>query len=301
MTNRKVSLVSLALLLVLGLTGCGGTLATSQSEPAREAIMVEEIKSVEGKQANDAGYAPDLPGVETRSERMIIWNAEIVLTVQDAEQARDAVLAAIRELGGYAVNTESWLQDDLLYARLTVRVPADRFEQAMSHLRDLAMKVEHESANSEDVTEEYVDLEARLRALEAKAAQLTALMGEAENTEAVLAVYEQLSVTQVEMEQVKGRKSYLEKLSAMATITVTLNPEQPELPVVEESWRPLTTARSAARSLVGALKGLGNAIIWFVVFLLPILLAVAVPIAAVALVIRLLRRRKRSKPASTQE
>ncbi len=173
-------------------------------------------------QANASGSA-DQPK-EDQIERMIVWTADIVLTVQDTEQSISDVLALAKEMGGYAVNTESWIQSELLYARLTIRVPADQYETAMARLRDQALKVEHESANSQDVTEEYVDLESRLRALQAKEAQLTKLMDQAEDTEAVLAVYEQLSATQVEIEQVKGRMSYLENLSAMATITVNLNP-----------------------------------------------------------------------------
>ena len=299
MSKRVILLASLALVLTGALAACGAR-SLPQAAPPLEGVSTEVTKVVEAGQANASGDALQLPGGRAQVERMIIWTADIVLTVKDSKQAIGDVLAAARELGGYVVNTESWLDNDLLYARLTVRVPADKFEEAMAGLRDMGLKVERESANSDDVTEEYVDLEARLRALGAKEAQLTKLMDQAEDTEAVLAVYERLSATQTEIEQVKGRMSYLEKLSAMATITVTLNPEQPERPVVEEGWRPLSTVRNAARSLVGTLQGLGNVVIWFIVYVLPVLLVIVAPIAILLLVIRLLLRRKRSKAASTQ-
>ncbi|MBN1139793.1 MAG: DUF4349 domain-containing protein [Anaerolineae bacterium] len=293
MNKRAIALTSLVVLLVAVLAACGASAAPDYS-PAPEPVLIAEQAMAGGyDEANASGSAAEPQ--TGQMDRMIIWTADIVLTVQDAGQAISDVLALASEMGGYAVNTESWIRDDLLYARLTIRVPAAQFEPTMAHLRDQALKVEHESANSQDVTEEYVDLESRLRALQAKEAQLTKLMDRAEDTEAVLAVYEQLSATQLEIEQVKGRMSYLENLSAMATITVNLNPEQPEAPVIEEGWRPGSTLRSAARALVNALKGLGNLIIWGIVFLLPILLLIALPIVAAFLLFRFWHRRSRSK------
>jgi hypothetical protein len=294
MKKRAIGLTSLVVLLAI-LAACGASTEPAASPP-REPLVVEQAVAAEHDQANAGSSVA--PPQDDQTNRMIIWTADIVLTVKDTEQAISDVLALAREMDGYAVNTESWIQNDLLYARLTIRVPAAQFEPAMARLRDEGLKVEHESANSQDVTEEYVDLESRLRALQAKEAQLTALMDQAEDTEAVLAVYEQLSATQIEIEQVKGRMGYLEKLSAMATITVNLNPEQPELPVVEDGWRPGSTLRSAARALVNALKGLGNMVIWGIIFLLPILLLIALPIVIIFLAIRLWRRRKGSKGPS---
>ncbi len=294
MKKKAIVLTSLAVLLAF-LAACGAS-AEPSLMPMEDMSVVEQAMATEYDQGNAGSSAAQPQAGQT--DRMIIWTADITLMVQDTELAIGDVMALAKELGGYAVNTESWIQSELLYARLTIRVPADQYETAMARLRDEGIKVEHESANSQDVTEEYVDLESRLRALQAKEAQLTKLMDQAEDTEAVLAVYEQLSATQVEIEQVKGRMSYLQKLSAMATITVNLNPEQPEAPVVEEGWKPGSTLRSAARALVNALKGLGNLIIWAIVFLLPILLLIAVPIVVVFLLIRLWRQRKRPKTPS---
>jgi Flp pilus assembly protein TadB len=85
----------------------------------------------------------------------------------------------------------------------------------------------------------------------------------------------------------------------MATITVNLQPEVPEAPVIEEGWRPGSTLRSAARALVNALKGLGDLVIWVIVFLLPTLLLIALPIAVAFFLFRMWRRRKRSKGSSS--
>jgi hypothetical protein len=259
--------------------------------PEEHQVMYDEASS--GNTASKAageGAAPGDGSDQAPVDRMIIWNADLQLRVKDAAEAMGLVQGVAREMGGYTISTETWLQNDQTYARVSLRVPADRFDEAMQRLRGLAIEVTHESANSEDVTDEYVDLKSRLRHLEAKEAQLLTFLDKAEDTEAVLAVYDQLSQTQLEIEQIKGRMEYLEKLSAMATISVTLSPEEPEPVVVQEGWRPGRTLREAARALVSTLQVLGNAAIWFAIYVLPVLVLIALP---VVLIVWLLRRRSR--------
>jgi hypothetical protein len=270
---------------------------------ARDSASSAPVEVVEVEKVVEAGYLGDAEVSHTDSdlaeiEPMIIWNANISLTVEETKEAMARVGAIAQDLGGRTIGSESWLEDDQLRARMTIRVPTERFDEAMAQLRDLALKVNHESANSEDVTDQYVDLGSRLRHLEAKEAQLLEFLGSAEDTEAALAVYEHLAQTQGEIEQVKGRMEYLRNLSAMATISVDLYPEEAEPPVVEEGWKPGRTLRDAARALVSTLEGVGNAIIWFVAYLLPVLLVIAVPVAAIVWAVR--RRRRRRKAAQEQ-
>jgi len=226
-------------------------------------------------------------------ERMIIWNAEMVLDVDDTQAAMERAQNLARELGGYTVGSESWLEGDQLHARLILRIPADRYEAAMARLRDLALKVQRESASSEDVTDQYVDLESQLRHLQAKEAQLNKFLEQAEDTEAVLAVYEQLAATQAEIEQVKGRMSYLDKLSAMATIVVELHPKQAPPDVAGQGWQPGYTVRSAAAALIRTLEVVGKLLIWVVVYLLSILLLLLVPLLAAWWLLRRWQKRRR--------
>lgn len=290
---------SALLLVVSGLLGaCGAAPEYADSytdflppEDAAAEKVFGEVTS--GRGSNPAAVAYDTAGSALQPagdlDRMIIWNASIYVTVEDTESAIELVQDLAHDRGGYTVSTESWLDNDQLHARLTIRVPAEGFEEAMRELRRLALEVDRETANSEDVTDQYVDLESRLRHLEAKEEQLLQFLEEAEDTEAVLAVYGHLSQTQAEIEQVKGRMTYLQKLSAMATITIELYPEEAEPPVVEEGWKPGRTLRNAARALVGALEAVGNGIIWIAIYVLPIILLLALPIA---LAFWLLRRRK---------
>jgi hypothetical protein len=180
---------------------------------------------------------------------------------------------------------------------MTVRVPAEKFDQAMDGIRAVAVRVESESSSGQDVTEEYSDLSAQLRNLEATETELRELLatvrertGKAED---ILAVYRELTTIRGEIERVKGRMQYLERMTALATINVELIPDELQKPVVEEPWNPQVTLKEALRALVNAGRFLVDALIWLVVVVLPILIIIALPVVALVLIIRAIGRRRR--------
>ena len=184
---------------------------------------------------------------------------------------------------------------------LTLRVPADRFHEVMAALRKMAMEVTQESIGSQDVTQEYVDLESRLRALEAKALRLEELMEAAEDTEAVLAVYQELSRTQQEIEQTKGRMQYLERSAAMATIDVYLTPDELSQPVEIAGWRPVGVMKEAFEALINVFQFLVNALIWVVILIVPVAIFLSLVFFVFTRVLRVVfkRRRRKTEAAAT--
>jgi hypothetical protein len=266
----KYKVFGICLILMLIVTGCAmptpEVTTMSQEEMARE----PGSWGASGSLAYDAATG-DLQTAEPT--KMIIYNADLSLVVKDSGVAQEEITAMIEGLEGYVSNSSSYTYSGgLRRITLTLRVPATNFNQAMSTLRAMAMEVTQESIGTEDVTQEYVDLESRLRALEAKADRLEELMEQAEDTEAVLAVYEQLSQTQLEIEQTKGRMQYLERAAALATITVTLTPDELSQPIEIAGWRPGGIAKSAFQALIEVFQWLFGALIWVVILIVPVLL-----------------------------
>jgi len=231
---------------------------------------------------------------------MIIQRANLELVVSDTAESLEAIKGLVRELGGYIAQSNAWRQGEWLRANLTLRVPAESLEVALDRLKALAVKVQRESLSGEDVTEEYTDLNARLRNLEATERELLALLTEVREkpnstAEDILDVHRRLTEIRGQIEQVKGRMQYLEQMTALATIDVELIPDPLAQPVVEPGWAPLRTLVEASRALVRTLKRLVDVLIWLVVYLLPILILIAIPITLLVLLIRWLVRRVRAR------
>jgi hypothetical protein len=197
------------------------------------------------------------------TDRKIIRNGYITLEVNDIATALDEVAGIAKALDGYVVSSSKQGEEDAERGTISIRVPAARFDEAFVRLRQLAVKVPFESTESRDVTEEYTDLKAQLRNLEATESQYLELLKKAQTVEDTLKVYNALSNVRGEIERVKGRIQYLERTSDMALIQVNL---QKTRPISGTGWSALQTLKSAVRGLVIAGKVLADLVIWLIVF-----------------------------------
>ena len=156
------------------------------------------------------------------TERMIVRTGNMSLVVEDVPIALDKIAALADGFGGYVISSKRWGEGERFVGDIAIRVPAEHFDDAMRALRELAVEVTSESTSSKDVTEEYVDLSAKLHNLEATEEQLLKIMEKAEKVEDILAVQRELSNIRGEIEQTKGRMQYLEQTSATSLIEVHL-------------------------------------------------------------------------------
>ena len=173
-------------------------------------------------------------------DRKIVQTASLRLQVKEVGASFEEAGRIATAAGGFVASSNFAYQGDpstlrqgsgqagsgqVQIASMTIRVPATRYQEVLGQLRALGVKVDAESSNASDVTEEYSDLSARLRNLEAAEAQLLALLSRAATIGEVLQVQDRLNGVRGEIEQVKGRMALLDKLSDLATITAHLRPE----------------------------------------------------------------------------
>jgi hypothetical protein len=283
--------------LLLAVVGCGAAPAPRPMEVPSVVEVEKEVVARAPAAEVPTGYGAIDEETARIAERMVIHTVELRLIVKDTQASLEAVQSLAGELGGYVASSRTWHTEEQLSASLTLRVPADQLNTALEKLRALALEVDSENISGEDVTQEYVDLEARLRNEEAYEKELLALLTETRErtsrAEDILAVYERLTEVRGRIEQIKGRMQYLENMSAMATITVELIPSELMQPITVAGWHPTGTARSAIRALINAFQFFVDAAIWIVLFGLPVLIIIAVPFVVLWYIIRWLRRRKR--------
>jgi RNA polymerase-interacting CarD/CdnL/TRCF family regulator len=250
------------------------------------------------------GYdtVPALPdGAESQPEHVVVYTGSIALVVKDAGQAATDITALATRLGGYVSGANLYMQKDVQRGSLTIRVPAEKYQEALTALRAMAVRVETETTGTEDVTQEYTDLQARKANLEHTEQALQKLLDErlqVGRTQDILEVYRELSNVRGQIEQIEGRLRYLANLAAMSTITIELIPDVLYQPVAVAGWEPQGIARQALQSLVSALQVLGTVLIWVTIFVLPILVVVLLPLALLILLIRWLVRRRRGKKSA---
>ena len=175
---------------------------------------------------------------ETAS-RMIIKNGWLNLVVRDINDAIEKISKFAQEKGGWVVSSNVSQTEKFLSGNIIVRVPAEKFDESMEYFKSLAEKVSNERTQAQDITEEYVDLKARLKNLEAAENQLLEIMERSGKISEVLQVHRELMKIREKIERIKGRIQYLEESSKMSSITVNLALSEELLPIPpSEKWRP---------------------------------------------------------------
>lgn len=250
----KVATLAVLILVFVLVTGCAGRKAVVAPLPpgvTKDYIAGTESVAIRG----ESGAA----GID----RKVVKIGYLTMEVADIAESMSEVAAVAKELGGYVVSSSKQGDGEQTFGRISIRVPAERFDEAFDRLRKLAINVPSESAQSQDITEEYTDLKARLRNLEATEAQYLELLKKAETVEDTLKVYQHLSNVRGEIEQVKGRIQYLERTSDMALIEINL---QKTRPLGQPGWSALKTLESAIRGLSTFGRVLADMAIWLAVF-----------------------------------
>lgn len=246
--------------------------------------------------SSDAGSASGATGATSQQnilDRKIIYNASLQLTVEDVSRSFQEVQNIAQGAGGVVASSRFYLDGAKRLATVTIRVPVTAYNDVLGQLRRLALEVEHETSSANDVTEEYTDLSARLRNLEATEAQYLAFLGQAKNVAEVLQVQDRINATRQEIERVKGRMQLLERLTDLATIQVNMQPEAAAKPDAT-SWSVAQVFEDAWESSLRALRGVAEVVITLAVYSMWII----VPLVGLLLIVRyagLLPRRSESR------
>ena len=273
----KKSWKILSLLLIFLLMGC----ASRQS--AEEAFPVPTETAGEPSKSADSGttlVSSEAQGETT--ERLVVKRAEMRVSVADPAEAMRTVVQWAESMQGYVVNSNQWnsTSDGQTYinASVMVRIPAERLDEMMQKVRDLAADpktgVLSETVTGEDVTAEYVDSQARLRNLKAAEAQLVELLDQAPDLEYTLDIFRELTEIRSQIEVLEGRIKYLEESAALSALSVEFVAEASLQPLQIGPWKPAGVAKEAIQTLVKVAQDVGTALIKFVIIWVPFLLPI---------------------------
>lgn len=282
----------LSLFLVVALLGCAAKTASrgaeeSQAMPPMEApAAAPQFGGSDSATGNKSELSQD-------AARMIIMTVNMTMLVNDTDQTLLTLQEIVAGQKGYTADSRKWYVNDQPYANITVRIPAGSLDATLAQIRALAIRVESENITGQDVTEEYTDLQSRLRNLEATERELLTLLTEVRENqgkaEDILAVHRELTTIRGEIESLKGRQQYLERMTALATIQIEIRPKEAPASVLEPAtWSPVVIASRALRALVDVSKALASLAI-YVVILSPL---VIIPVVVLWLIVRALQRRR---------
>ncbi len=262
--------VTLVLLLLAGSTMLAGCISQFGVQEDYEYGYTDEWdggiggmqKSMEFPVAEELGYRSGSNAEMTDyDERMVIRSASLNIEVSNFDSSFNDLLKIVDDRGGFVQDSSSHITSSGgKSGYVTVRVPEEEFLDVILTLEELG-KVESKSISGDDVTEEYIDLTARLNNSRREETRLFEILDMAKDVEGVLAVERELSRVRGEIERLEGKINYLEDRVSLSTITVSLHEPTP----ITHSWG----IRDAIRNAVDAFITTVNGLIIFTGFILP--------------------------------
>ncbi len=281
----RKELLILSLVAIL-LASCAGK---AQFASAPELMYESPASMARGAADSYAGdmentvYSEEALMSQETQIRMVIKNASLSIVVEEPGATITAISELADDLGGFVVSSNLYRTQtdrglEVPQASITIRVPAETLDQALEAIKSGAGEILSENVSGQDVTQEYTDLESRLRNLERAEEQLTEIMDQAWNTDDVLAVYNRLVEVQGQIEILKGQMQYYEQSAAMSAISVNIQANEAVQPLKIGNWQPVGVAKRAISALINTLKFLADMLIWIVLYILPVVLILFFPV-----------------------
>ncbi len=295
--RRARALVAAVLLSVLALAGCSADSdGTELSEPAAPGFAGEGGGQAvpQAEDADRAAGEPQAPDGQLApvEERSLIYSGSITVEVESVVQAADEAIALATGIGGYVAGDNRTILEDSSQATLVLRVPADRFTSTLDSLARLGDE-QSRLVQAEDVTEQLVDLDARIATQQASLDRVRDLLARAQTIGEIVSLENELTQRQAELDSLLQRRETMSGLVALATITVVLHgPSGPEATDDEPETGFLAGLRAGWKGFLASVKVVLTVAGW----LLPWAIAIGGP---VWLVLWIARRRHRSRRAPT--
>lgn len=264
-----IGIVALVWWVAQYFTGVGPVYTTSSDEFYARTLMVDSSASFAGGFAEKAimpgGELLRDEAIAAEIDQKIIKTGDLSLIVLDVEQSADVVKALAVEKGGYVQSSSvSEHEDGTLSGYVIIRVPADQFDTSVEALKAEALVVEEELVSTQDVTEQYIDLSARLKNAQVQETRYVEILNVATTVEEILQIENALANVRGTIESLTGQIQYLDSQTDFSTITVNLD-EEPVITVGGKEFRPGTTVKLAAQAVVSLAQWLVQAIIWIVI------------------------------------
>jgi hypothetical protein len=244
----------------------------------------------EGSGQSGNGNGGSGGGKPAPRDLLIIKTGTMSLQVAVLDDAIAGASQQITALGGYASASERAGDGESAYASITFRIPADRWDDALTGLRGLGTKVLDERTGTQDVTAQVIDLGARIRNLQATEAALQEIMAQATQIKDVLTVQAELTQVREQIERLTAEKGGLEEQAAYSTLTVAFQLKPSPVLTAQEEFDPASEVDQASASLVSLLQGLATAGIWFAIVWLPIIVVLTIIALVVVAVVRRVQR-----------
>lgn len=236
-----------------------------------------EDSAQEPKQANQAPTEK----VENATDRKIIKEGELVFETTDISKTKSVITKTVQELNGYIAKDNAGYYSGRLEHRLVVRIPSDKFDLLLDKISESADKLDSKNVDVLDVTEEFIDIEARIKTKKELEDKYKDLLKKATKVDEILSIEKELGELRTDIESVEGRMKYLKDRISFSTLTVTY-------------YQQTNSAFRFTSKMGQALKSGWDGFLWFLVSLTQLWVFIVIGLVTAYFITRQRRKKKKN-------
>lgn len=158
--------------------------------------------------------------VESQTDRKIIKEGEISFETANLKETESLITNTVNEMGGYVANDNVYSNEGRIIHRMVLRIPAEKFDQLLTKISESAKKVDRKTISALDVTEEYIDVEARIKTKKELESRYKELLVKAKTVEDLLSIEKEIGTLRTEIESIEGRLRYLQDRVSLSSLTI---------------------------------------------------------------------------------
>ncbi|WP_226665965.1 DUF4349 domain-containing protein [Metabacillus litoralis] len=309
---KKFLFVSSLFLIFTIFTGCSSS-STEESKDKLDSGSIEstapehaedkEMATIDNSSKEEENIEKETPTSseldDIKNERMVIYTADLSILVSSYDHTLTFIENEVISHSGYIVESNSYSIDEgeSVEGTITVRIPQEKFHEFLQSVEKGSTKIINKSIVGQDVTEEFVDLESRLKSKQVVEKRLVDFMEKAEKTEDLLKISTDLATVQEEIEQIKGRMNYLTNKVNLATVSIHVSENKVNIPALDN--KDLNTWEKTGKQFMESVNFLLNfvsALIIFIIGSLPVLLVLGGFVIVTLITMKKRRKAKELKP-----
>lgn len=229
-------------------------------------------------------------------ERKVIYTADLQIEVKSYQQSLNDITIQVEKLDGYIVESSMFEDQEsgTKSGQITARIPQKEFQSFIQLVEEGSSKVLESSTSGQDVTEEYIDLESRLKSKHVVEERLISFMEQAKKTADLLKISSDLADVQGEIEEITGRMKYLNNKSDLATVSIYMHESNVKLSGTgKEKLNTLEQTKEQFMKSINFLIVTFSTVFVFLVGNLPIISIVGIIIVVILLIIRKNKNKQR--------
>jgi len=254
------------LMLFIIFTACGNEPEYDEPMGSPRMMSSPESASLMVKEVSGSPVNPDNGQSINISDRKISKNAQLEIKVKSLDDSMNFITNKTNSYKGYIVSSSSYAPNtdyETKTANISLRVPSDSLDQFLKEIKTYAKETIHESIFTQDITEEYIDVKAKITSMESSEQRLTKLLDKTESVKEIVEVEKELSRLRADIDSLKGRFKFIENSVVTSLVRIYIEEIPNPVSISDPSWN----TRDIALDAIKALSSFGQFIISVIVFI----------------------------------